>query len=93
MTEKTEWLRGWAAPALLVGLLVQGVTGVTAFNGVSNTAQNNKEGLAKVETRVHALEAASGASGARLAVMESQLASALKVLERIDARMEANRGG
>lgn len=93
MTEKTEWLRGLVAPAMVLALVGQGITGVVYVRDVSHVANAALADASKLEAKVGALEAANGASGARLAVMESQLASALKVLERIDARMEANRGG
>lgn len=92
MSEMRELVRAWFAPSVVMALAVYGIGGVTTVSNLTSSVGQNGKDLTKVEVRVQALETNGVTATAKMAVVESRLDSALKLLERIDARMEARSG-
>ncbi len=82
----------WLAPGIVLAVLAYSGSGGLWINGIGNTADLAARDVMRAETRLMTLESSKSLTDSKLAVVETQLGNMLKVLEKIDAKMErANR--
>ena len=87
---QTEWHLNKSVPiTLILGLAVQAAGVIWMFSSMASDIENNRERLAKVETKVGQIEDTAQAQAVQLVRIETRLDALMEQSDRILRALEA----